>query len=425
MGTEHADVTRWPRRFLVLLVLVAMVVLSACEAQITNSVNDARSNAGRGALPTTDALTTAARSHSSAMCSARAVFPSTSPAAAYQEGTYEVHELVGRAPLDPAITDAVQRNVAATSAVWSQWRTDPELTDPSLHDQAAGEVQCSDGYLYETLVLRKTPPLPASGIYSTPQYDPSRQQAVRGLVYGSAVDVHGTTVSLALDLFVPPAPAPTPHPVVILIHGGAFVGGSRTDEGSSAAAWVARGFAVMAPDYRLDDLLNGPHTAADELQAATNGILDVQESVRYLKANASTYHLDPQRIAAVGNSAGGAIALGLSAVPDTHPASPYAAYSPSITAAVSTGAYLTPGFDAGVLHLTGSEPPILMFHYETDVASAPGPYAYRTCTAYRAAGDSCDYVSQPGEGHTADLLPGSTWWADPLGPFVYEHLHLG
>ncbi len=80
--------------------------------------------------------------------------------------------------------------------------------------------------------------------------------------------------------------------------------------------------------------------------------------------------------------------------------------------------------DAGVVHLTGSEPPILMFHNETDVASAPGPYAYETCTAYRAAGDSCDYVSEPGEGHTTDLMPGGRWWADPLGPFVYEHLHL-
>ena len=33
---------------------------------------------------------------------------------------------------------------------------------------------------------------------------------------------------------------------------------------------------------------------------------------------------------------------------------------------------VTPGIEAGLLHLTGSEAPILMFHYETDVASAPG-----------------------------------------------------
>ena len=118
------------------------------------------------------------------------------------------------------------------------------------------------------------------------------------------------------------------------------------------------------------------------------------------------------------------IALGLSAAPDSHPGGPNAAFSPSITAAVSDGAYLTPGFDAGIIHLVGNEPPILMFHYETDVASDTGAYAFRTCTAYRAAGDTCDFVMEPGEGHTTDLTPGSVWWNNQLGPFIYQNLHL-
>ena len=117
------------------------------------------------------------------------------------------------------------------------------------------------------------------------------------------------------------------------------------------------GYAVIAIDYRLDPLLNGPHTLADQLQAAANAIADAQESVRWLKAHAATYGIDTTRIAAVGDSAGGAIALGLSAVPDSHPTSPYSAYSPSVAAAVSTGAYLTPGLEAGLLHLTGHEAP--------------------------------------------------------------------
>jgi hypothetical protein len=92
---------------------------------------------------------------------------------------------------------------------------------------------------------------------------------------------------------------------------------------------------------------------------------------------------------------------------------------------VSTGAYLTPGLEAGLLQLTGHEAPILMFHYETDAASAPGPYAYETCTDYHQAADTCDYVSEAGEGHTTDLSPGGEWWTDPLGPFLYQHLSLG
>jgi dienelactone hydrolase len=406
--------------------VAACFLLAACEPQVTNAVNGARSNAGVAALPVTSTLASAARAHSQAMCASGTVLPSPSPIASYSEGTDEVHELVGRAPLDPTIINAVTRNISATDAIWAQWQNDPELTAPGWVDQAAGEAQCSDGYLYETLVLREAPTMPSSGLYVTPQYPLGSGTIVDGIQYGTAVDVTGATDDLLLDLYVPPAAAPVPHPAIVLIHGGAFVGGSRSDYAGLAEDWMARGYAVIAIDYRLDPNLNGPHTEQDQLTAAADAIADAQESVRWLRAHAATYGIDTTRIAAVGDSAGGAIALGLSASPDTHPASsPYAAYSASVEAAVSTGAYLTPGFDAGLIQLTGHEAPILMFHYETDAASAPGPYAYETCTDYRQAGDTCDYVSQAGEGHTTDLSPGGEWWDDPLGPFIYQHLSLG
>ena len=425
MGHAGARRHRWRGRVAALVAALSILAVAGCEPQMTNTVNQARTAHAASALPVTDALTAAARAHSQAMCTAAAVTPSTSPVTGYQEGTYLIHELVGRAPLDPSESNTVLQNINATAAIWSQWQHDPELTDPHWVDQADGEVTCPDGYLYETLVLRRVPNLPASGLYVSPQYPLGSGLITDGIQYGSAVNYAGTTVPLLLDLYVPPAPAPVPHPAIVLIHGGAFVGGSRSDYAGLAQQWSSRGYAVIAIDYRLDPLLAGPHTAADQLQAAANAIADAQESVRWLKAHATAYGIDSTRIAAVGDSAGGAIALGLSAVPDSHPASPYSAYSPSVVAAVSTGAYLTPGLDAGLIHLTGAEAPILMFHYETDVASAPGPYAYETCTDYRVAGDTCDYVSQAGEGHTTDLGPGGLWWADPLGPFLWLHLRLG
>jgi dienelactone hydrolase len=336
----------------------------------------------------------------------------------------------GRAPLDPTISNDADRNIAATSAVWAQWQHDPELTAPGWVDQAVGEAQCPDGYLYETLVLREAPTMPSSGLFVTPQYPLGDGTIVDGIQYGTAVDLTGNTDNLLLDLYVPPASA-APHPAVVLIHGGAFVGGSRSDYAGIAQEWMERGYAAIAIDYRLDANLNGPHTEQDQLNAASEAITDAQEAVRWLRANATTYDIDSTRIAAAGDSAGGAIALGLSAVPDTHAAgnpyttSPYASYSASVEAAVSTGAYLTPGLEAGLLQLSGHEAPILMFHYETDAASAPGPYAYETCTDYHQAGDTCDYVSEAGEGHTTDLSPGGEWWNDPIGPFVYQHLSLG
>jgi dienelactone hydrolase len=414
------------RRWRVALVAgIGCVLLTACEPTITNDVNQARIASGQSGVPTQSTLADAARAHSQAMCTSGTVLPSPSPIAGYDEGTDEVHELVGRALLDTTIADPLTRNIAATNAVWAQWEHDPELTAPGWVDQADGEDTCADGYLYETLVLRKAPTMPSSGLYVTPQYPLGDAVVTDGIQYGSAVDVTGATVPLLLDLYLPPATAPTPHPAIVVIHGGAFVGGSRSDYAGVADQWVARGFAVIAIDYRLDPNLNGPHTEADQLTAASDAIADAQESVRWLRAHAANYQIDTTRIAAAGDSAGGAIALGLSAAPDTHPAtSPYASFSASVAAAVSTGAYLTPGLDAGLLKLTGLEAPILMFHYETDAASAPGPYAYETCTAYHQAGDTCDYVSEAGEGHTTDVSPGGQWWNDPEGPFIYQHLNL-
>ncbi len=415
---------RWGRTAVVLAVL-GSCLLTACESQITYGVNSARSGAGAATVPVASSLTAAAEAHSKAMCAAGAVTPSTTPITAYQEPTYRIHELVGRAPLDPTIADPTQRNTSAADAVWAQWSNDPELVGEPWIDQAAGEVQCADGHLYETLVLREAPTMPATGMYSTPQFALGSGPITDGIQYGTAVDVNGNPVSLLLDLYLPPAGAPTPAPAIVVIHGGAFVGGSRSDYAGIAEQWQARGYAVIAIDYRLDPKLVGPHSATEQLTAAADATADAQESVRWLRAHAAADGIDPTRIAAFGDSAGGGISLGLSVAPDTHPASsPYSTYSAAVEAAVSTGAYLTPAFDAGIVHLTGHEAPILMFHYETDAASAPGPYAYETCTDYHQGGDTCDYVSQAGEGHTTDISPGGAFWTDPIGPFLFEHLDL-
>jgi hypothetical protein len=197
-----------------LAAVAACFLLAACEPQITGSVNQARATAGVASLPVTTSLSTAARAHSQAMCASGTVLPSPSPIAAYDEGTDEIHELVGRAPLDPTIANSTLRNIDAADAVWAEWANDPELTAPDWVDQADGEVQCPDGYLYETLVLRQAPTMPSSGLYVTPQYPAGDGTVIDGIQYGTAVDVTGATDSLLLDLYVPPAAA-APHPAIV------------------------------------------------------------------------------------------------------------------------------------------------------------------------------------------------------------------
>ena len=111
--------------------------------------------------------------------------------------------------------------------------------------------------------------------------------------YGTAAGV-----SLRLDAFIPDGPGP--HPVVILVHGGGWSGGDQDGgpkKGYMApmhAPLSAAGFAWFSINYRLAPTFR--HPAAVE---------DVETAIRWVKAHATDYHLDPQRIALSGESAGG------------------------------------------------------------------------------------------------------------------------
>lgn len=124
-------------------------------------------------------------------------------------------------------------------------------------------------------------------------------------------DVEYATVDgekLMLDLAVPKAPGP--HPVVVCFHGGAWKAGSRKDL-SRGVVWAdfgtggtsliealaARGYAAASVSYRLAPKAKFPAQ-----------IQDAKTAVRFLRANAAKYGLDPARVGAVGFSAGGHIA---------------------------------------------------------------------------------------------------------------------
>lgn len=98
-----------------------------------------------------------------------------------------------------------------------------------------------------------------------------------------------------LDLAMPKAPADKLRPAIVFVHGGGWRSGDKgTGQWRSLPLDYARnGYVCVSLNYRLTD--EAPFPACVE---------DVKCAVRWLRANATQYGVDPNRIGAYGNSAG-------------------------------------------------------------------------------------------------------------------------
>jgi acetyl esterase/lipase len=100
--------------------------------------------------------------------------------------------------------------------------------------------------------------------------------------------------SQKLDLFLPEE-GDGPFPVILHIHGGAFAIGDKRDiHLLPYLKGLARGYAVASINYRLSGEAIFPA-----------GLQDIKAAIRWLRANADRFHLDPRRFAACGGSSGG------------------------------------------------------------------------------------------------------------------------
>lgn len=112
------------------------------------------------------------------------------------------------------------------------------------------------------------------------------------------------TQQLMLDVYLPPAgTAQPPFPCIVNIHGGGWASGHRFPVNSVMNSLLHSGFAVASVSYRLTSQAGqyGPGVGV----TFPAQIHDVKGSVRWLRANAAQYGIDPSRIGSYGTSAGG------------------------------------------------------------------------------------------------------------------------
>jgi acetyl esterase/lipase len=143
------------------------------------------------------------------------------------------------------------------------------------------------------------PTVCSAGGNSVPQAPGSQPEASsytvqENVTYGT---VAGT--DLHLDIYQPAGAAATPRFAIVLIHGGGWDSLDKSTMRGMASFLARSGYVAFAVDYRL---LNG---SQNRWPAQLD---DVQRAVRWVRANASKYGVNPARIGAFGHSAGAQLA---------------------------------------------------------------------------------------------------------------------
>lgn len=221
------------------------------------------------------------------------------------------------------------------------------------------------------------------------------------LTYGTAIDAGGNVRSLDMDISIPTDDSPPPNgrPLMVLIHGGGFISGTKSDPAIRFMRedFAKRGYVTAAIDYRLGmiqtnlnfhcnvslfvpwDCLNQSDTL-EWMRAYYRGIQDGHGAIRYLVNHAADYGIDPQNVFVVGESAGAFIAMGVGYMDDPSEIPPGVgaiAAAPAPNAIYDQACVQAYQLDTNIASLNLSRP---------DLGSYLGTMNYPANTTYRIRG---------------------------------------
>lgn len=140
---------------------------------------------------------------------------------------------------------------------------------------------------------------------------------------------YGPDPAQRLDLCLPAPGQPGPRPAIIMIHGGYWTMGDKGMYAPLCKGAASEGMVAATIDYRLAN--------DDPRHRWPAQLVDAQLAVRWLRAHAAAYGVDPAHICALGDSAGGQLAVFLAALDRPAPgdyAGELAEVSPGVACAV-------------------------------------------------------------------------------------------
>lgn len=206
-------------------------------------------------------------------------------------------------------------------------------------------------------------------------------QVEKDVVYGvgyarESVDSDWYLKELLLDVYKTDDVS-SPKPAVIVVHGGSFNEGSKEKEEIVALArYLAhRGYAVFPINYRLtaDNPAAPSYWSVFNLTATVHAaIVDTKAAVRFVRANAGRFGIDPDRIGLIGESAGAIAGVAVAVGGEDRFTSDGSGLPvpeqnlPGVSGEVGAYVHLWGGADHVLLDLDRSDPPIMIVHGEDD-----------------------------------------------------------
>jgi len=223
---------------------------------------------------------------------------------------------------------------------------------------------------------------------------------------------------LKADVYLPHGDGP--FPAMIVVHGGAWATGTKAQLAGIAQGLAKLGFATAAISYRL--------APQDKFPAQ---VYDCQAAVRWLRANAEKYKVDPNRVGGYGYSAGGHLVALLGAMDDDdfrEPGVPADAPSARLQLVVAGGApcdfRMLPGDSTRLAYwlggtpgekpdayrdasptnyVTSDDPPMFFFHGAADEL-VPIRSPQRMVDKLKQVGVPVEFCEIAGAGHMAAVI---------------------
>ena len=234
----------------------------------------------------------------------------------------------------------------------------------------------------------------------------------------------GGDIQLRLDIYRPP-PGKANGMATIHIHGGGFTGGSKETLIERASPYAALGYVACAVQYRLVGQAKWPAQ-----------IEDVKAAIRWVRANAKTLGIEPERIGVAGYSAGGYHALftaGTGDRPEFEGNGGNAGVSTKVAVCLAyypatniPSSMLPPGSDAAAqkaanatTYISAGSPPTVVFHGMKDT-TIPIESSKRLVQQFQDAQVPVEFHAFEGVPHAFDSNPEFAVLAAQLADFFID-----